>query len=291
MLFRTKWAGIAYNGLFSNPQAGGMYGVLMMCVFATRLEFILGGKIKVKSYIRYLAGLGMVSYLLLRSEDGACILTGGILLCITGLKQLKRMPSLWRQRGRLLGATLCGIAVALGAVVIVNMAIKELPEMANTYVDYTAETKFTRVSLEEMELIRQIEPKSMENAVSKDEIDIILNQKYYIMKLNLLGNNELIKVSRKEASAYNGYLEIAYQYGIFILLPLFVFQLCTLKRRKGVWNYFGFLLSLSFVLLSLGRSTGNMLTHPWWLWCYVLPGFWFEKNSEENEEYFEISLR
>ena len=128
-------------------------------------------------------------------------------------------------------------------------------------------------------------------AVSKDEIDIILNQKYYIMKLNLLGNNELIKVSRKEASAYNGYLEIAYQYGIFILLPLFVFQLCTLKRRKGVWNYFGFLLSLSFVLLSLGRSTGNMLTHPWWLWCYVLPGFWFEKNSEENEEYFEISLR
>ena len=107
--------------------------------------------------------------------------------------------------------------------------------------------------------------------------ELVTIWKNYIRRWNLLGNNGGEKIFRKNIPAYNGYVYMAYRYGIFILIPYIAYQFNllvvaikgTLKREyTGVLML---IIGVVYILLNICSNVEKAWGNPLWLSFYLLP--------------------
>lgn len=118
-------------------------------------------------------------------------------------------------------------------------------------------------------------------------IDINAIQKNYVFGMGVFGNSSRPGVFSNEENVYNGYLDIAYRNGFFILLPYLLLQIgmmqkgCKKLLQKTIdgMDVFVFAVLLIFLCFCIkGNIEGNYL-HPLWGVFYLGCGYWFKKDT------------
>ena len=171
-------------------------------------------------------------------------------------------------------------------VCAVHYATKYLPAFLGTEIEYEDEFLISNVSPEEMAAFEELQPGLMEGVVSAQDMEYGMYLKNYLRRIGLFGERGTIKVHRVPADAYSGYVKMAYQYGIFILVPYLILQICMVgkgisgMRKEGkaadIWLL---MVAAIFICFCVFGNPENMFGHPLWFCYYVGMGYWFQENK------------
>ncbi|MCI8483828.1 MAG: hypothetical protein HFH41_05765 [Lachnospiraceae bacterium] len=288
MLFRTKKLTIRYNGFFNSSEYFAMYAVLMLAVFLTEIDRMIRRKESLKKYVAYVTGAAVSLYFLLRaSNESGYAAAGGILIIFVIRQILERKEWFGQLHIVFRNGTIAGL-IGILCVCGVHFSTKYLPAFLGTEIEYQHETLISNVSREEMKKFEALQPGLMK-AKSYQDQEYGIKWKNYIRRLGLNGKRGRLMVNRRRTTAYNGYIQMAYQYGFFILLPYVVIQICMiikgvsfLKRRStDMWL---FMVTTIFVCFCLLGNVENDFWHPLWFCYYIGMGYWFvdKVNGEER---------
>lgn len=302
LLFRPKLPAVQYNGVFKNPEESAMFALLMLVVFGVQLERSVFQKKGRKQIFLYILGIAFAVYLVLRAENRVGYIVMAILFLVFGYRFLLYKED-WRRwiksnRKKILASGVLSFVIVLGFYA----GTKVLPEELGLSWKYTNEAKLSQKSEQTLSELTNVSPELTRGVVREADIEKAVIQKSYLRQLNLWGNSGTVRVFRQYASAYNGYLYMAYRYGIFILVPYVMYQIIAFwisldclrtsgKRRKRK-NVTGEeqvkLWQLGILIIYIGFSiSGNaevVLGHPLWLCVYLCFGCWFEEPKQEIQE-------
>lgn len=289
LFFRPKLLAVQYNGIFKNPGESAMFTLLMFVTFAVEMEQ--------RRRISDAAGMALSAYFVLRAEEtagmvGLLIL---VLLCLVRILQKKTMWRIWlRKQKKTAGLMLLVAAVLTGTLYIGTKAIPQKTGLAWTY---RGEEKLSGKSEQILADLTAYDPTLTEGVVRRDEIEQNVIWKQYLRKINLFGNGKQVKVFREEAKASNGYLEMAYRYGIFILVPFVLYQVAALKegiacfagkslkkqrRQQGAERFWLLGILVIYILFSISGNAQMMLSHPLWMCVYLVPGYFFTDQNDTD---------
>lgn len=287
MLFRTKKLTIRYNGFFNSSEYFAMYAVLMLAVFLAEIDKMIRRKESLKKYGAYVTGAAVSFYFLLRaSNESGYVAAAGILLIFIVRQILERKEWLnqWHTIFRNgMTAGLIGILCVCG----VHFSTKYLPAFLGTEIEYQHETLISNVSGEEMKKFEALEP-GLAKARSYQDQEYGIKWKNYVRRLGLNGKRGRLMVNRRRTTAYNGYIQMAYQYGIFILLPYIMVQICMVIKgisflKKGSSDMWLFMVTAIFICFCILGNVENDFGHPLWFCYYVGMGYWFIDKVDEEE--------
>lgn len=297
MLFREKKLGIYYNGIFRSPEEFSMYAALLLSVFLIRIDMDIRKSVKgedfLKKYIMHISGGAVAFYFILRSGNIVGNITALILIGLFLKRQIFLLSIPSKEIFRILACFLKGSVLAFLLVCIVHTSTKILPAFFELNVIYEKDKQITGLNDEMKEIFNEIEPGLMDGVRQKDEIETKVVQKNYIRKWNLFGNGkDKLRVFRAYAAPDNGYIYIAYKYGLFLLIPYVIFQICFLgKGARIYWNKKKVKeIDIDFLLLMIGIIFtgfciyGNLeivtFGHPLWLCYYLGAGYWFAERKK-----------
>ncbi len=288
MVFRTKKTAIQYNGIFNSSEEFSAYALLMFSIFLVELDNIWYKRKKWFWYFSYMTGAGLSLFFVFRAGNQTGYAAATLLVLCFFLRIFLRSRKLQEKKWRLFFRGISAAAAACCVVCLVHVAVKYLPSYLNLEIEYQEEILLTSVPEEMMEAFNQLEPGLMEGVVQEDNIEVPVCQEAYLRKLSLFGRGEKVHVFRKAVPAYNGYLQIAYRYGVFILVPFILIQLCMLKnglkslknikksgKDCGVWMLF---LTIIYVCFSVRGNLEYNLFSPLWLCFYLGAGYWFSEG-------------
>lgn len=289
MIFRTKKLTIQYNGIFRSSDEFSMYAVLMLSVFMMEIYWLINKeKRNFRKFTFYMAGAAVSFYFVIRAAVGTGIAAVLCIFLILAVREC-RMYRKWVVKMQKIGSTVVLAAgIAFLCVCAVHFSTKCLPDFLHTAIEYNNERLVTNVSPEEMKAFEELQPGLMKGAVSRESMEIPVIQKNYIRKLGLIGRGEKVKVFRKAVPAYSAYLQQAYRYGIFILLPYVILQIgmaakgfteCRRRKAEGDVSLWIFMVSAIFICFSIGGNAETAFGHPLWFCFYILGGFWFEDTA------------
>lgn len=294
MVFRTKKLTIQYNGIFRSSDEFSMYAVLMLSVFMMEIYWLINKeKRDFRKFIVYMTGAAVSFYFVIRAAAGTGI---AAVLCIFLILTVRecRVHRKWIEKMKKIVSTVVfASGVAFLCVCAVHFSTKYLPEFLHTELKYNNERLVSNVSPEEMKAFEELQPGLMKGVVSRESMEIPVIQRNYIRKLGMIGRGEKVKVFRKAVPAYSGYLQQAYRYGIFILLPYVILQIgmaakgireCRRSKEEGDFSLWIFMVSAIFICFSMRGNTETAFGHPLWLCFYMLAGFWFEDAAVMKAE-------
>lgn len=285
MIFRIKGMAIYYNGVFCSPDENAMFASLMVSIFLMELKQLLvhrtSSKRNTQKYILYITGMSIAAYFVLRSESVVGYVAIGMVTLHFCLCYFSQFKFLWKDRRSII----IGCLVGFVAVCIVHISVTRLPEALQLEVAYENEILITDVSEELQDAINQYKPGIMDNVIRTEKIEVLTIWKSYIRRLNLMGHRGNEKVFRQEVPVNSGYIEIAYRYGVFILVPYLVLQVglafrvikCSYKwnaqktNRKRSINFMIFSITVIYICFSFFGNAERVWGHPLWLCFYLLP--------------------
>lgn len=290
MVFRIKQPAINYNGIFKSSEELAMYGILMMVVFLTEMDWLLNGQIAASSdkasgggkgevfasCVKNITGGALALFLVLRSAHVlgiAIFILLGILYIPNMVVKIYGMA----RKCRILFLDIVVAAIfAYACVCIVFISTKYLPGILGMDIEYENEQLLTELGKEERELYLMQYPDGLDGVKAKDADKLPIIWRNYARRLNLFGHSGNLRIFRREILPYNGYLEMAYYHGIFILLPYIAFQVTVIAlgmrcafRKKGRRNIYMLFLGIAYLCFSFGSNVEILWGHPLWL-CYYL---------------------
>lgn len=298
MLFRAKYPGIHYNGIFPNPEEFAMYAVLMLSVFLLRMDGDIRKsateKIFFRKYVMNISGGAAAFYFILRSGNFMGVITVFLIIGLFAIRQIFLLQMPFKKLCRVLSYLLKGSIIAFLLVCVVHVSTKNLPIFLEMDVIYESEMLTTGLDDEMKEALNELYPGSMDGVKQDENNERNIVQRNYIRRLNLFGNkNNKLKVFRSYAVPDNGYIYTAYKYGLFLLLPYVIFQICFLgkgisifirKKEKGKEIDADFWLLMIGILFTGFSIYGNLeisvFGQPLWICYYLSAGYWFTQRKK-----------
>lgn len=289
LLFRPKLPAVQYNGVFKNPEENAMFAVLMLAVFGIEMVHGVQKELRgTKMFFCIFGGL-LSAYMIVRTETKAGILAAALIMLIfvwSVFQNWKRWSEwLIAKRVRIFVMSLFCVLLVAGF----HIGIKKLPYVADMVCVYENEIKQSNKSQQLLNELEMLIPGSTEGVIQTEKIETALIQKNYVRYLNLWGNAEELKVFGEKRLPYNSYLYMAYRYGIFILVPYILYQICMLfvgveyarkakhcrdcgesVRNSRLWILC--ITTITIVFCFMGNCE-NFLGHPLWICFYLGVGF------------------
>ena len=280
MVFRGKLPEVDYNGMFRSAEELAMYAVLMGLVFLADLDRVLGGRGGFASYVKDITGGAVSIFLLLRSGHLPGIVIF-LLLSILYIPLLTRKLYKKSKNWRAVFLNVLAAAIfAYACTCLVFISTKYFPQLLGLDVQYEDELLVTRLEGEQRELYLMQFPQSLDGVRTKEAEKLPIIWRTYARRLNLFGHGGEQKVFRREIAPYNGYLKMAYQHGIFILLPYAAFQIMFAAygvtrffRKKGGKNIYLLFLGIVYPCFCFCTNVEISWGHPLWLSYYLSVGY------------------
>lgn len=282
ILFRPKKEGIFYNGCFLQHESMAMYMLAVLLAFLLELKYLFRQKKlnSVKIIVCGVAGLVSIS-LLYYSRTDYCILAMLVAIVIWGIEQViycyKHKTKFLKIA--ILASVVCVLAIP--SVWAVKRTIEVLPVKQGCEIVYPNEEKesvFPNISTQEEE----------KGIVANDEESREDVWRSYVEKINLIGNNDNLRIEEKYINPVNGILQMAHRYGIFVLIPYIAILLFSIYTAITEKNFRWCLIVLTFVILLVGENIEMPFTQPLWLLFYLGMGQWFG-NKEKEDTRLEIT--
>lgn len=293
LFFRPKLLAVAYNGIFRNPEDNAMFALLMTLVLWIEIERMMFARKKGKKLILLFTELALAVFLVLRAENR----TGYVVLALFLVVFVWRMIRYRRQWGnwfrQSFGILLISLALAGGATGAFHAGIKYIPAGTGWAWEYKGEEKISMESEQILDDLEAFAPELLRGVTRAEEIETAVIQKNYLRRLNLFGNGGTVKVFREETPAYNGYLAAAFRYGIFILVPLILYQIAVVwsgmdclsvrrkKKERGDGGLTGLLLlgtGILCIAFALGGNAAVSIGHPAMICMYASCGCRFTEK-------------
>lgn len=292
MIFRMKRPAVDYNGIFKSPEELAMYGVLMAVVFLVRLDWFLAGRLAVSGRrgesaarrgdfafcMKNITGGALSLFLVLRSGYAvgiAIFMMIGIFYIPNLAKKLYNMAR--KCRALLLSIVMAAI-FAYACTTAVFISIKYFPGILGMDFKYGNELLLTGLMGEERELYLMQFPTGLSGVRTKEVEKLPIIWQNYGRRLNLFGHGGDVAVFCRVIQPYNGYLDMAYHHGIFILLPYVAYQVMVIAlgikgavRKRG--NLLPLFLGIAYLCFSLCANVEISWGHPLWLCYYLLAGY------------------
>lgn len=249
MFFRQRTEGVSYHGAYCNQRDMALYLVVILIAFLAELFYSLvySREKKCLETVAYICGGAVAVYLLWQTGAAMSIAAAGMALMVFFYKLLNRKR---RARGKKLPlAVLCAVA----AVLAVHFSITEVPELLGTNLVYERE--------------------------GFEVVDRKVIWENYIRSLNLFGNEESLVIYEKNTMAFNGILEMAYRYGIFILIPYLGLLILSLERTLREKGFLMTVTTVAFLMVLLTENVEQPFAHPLWLVFYLGMGIWFAGDA------------
>lgn len=285
MVFRTKKLAIQYNGIFRSSEEFSIYSVLMLSVFLTEIDVLLRERKKWIHYLINITGASVSLYFVVRAGNTTGYIAAILVIGIFSFKELFSFKE-WRERWKkLFLSCFSGIGIAFFIVCLIHISIKYVPSYLDTEIAYKKETLMTNVPQDMMEAFEALQPGLMQGVVQKDSIEINVYQRAYLRKLSLLGKGQAIRVFNKKVPSYSGYIQMAYRYGIFILVPYITLQICMIgngirgiqeeTKEKFSGSFWMFLVTIIFICFCIKGNIEQTFGSPLWVCYYLGAGYWF----------------
>ena len=289
MVFRGKLPAVDYNGIFLSSEELAMYAVLMAVVFLAEMDRVIGGRGGFVSYVKNITGGAISVFLLLRSGH----LPGIVIFLLLGIlylpllaRKLYKKAEKWRA---VLLYVMAAAILAYACTCLVFISTKYLPQLLGLDVQYEDELLVTRLEGEQRELYLMEFPQSLDGVRTKEAAKLPIIWRTYARRLNLFGHGGQQKVFRRGIAPYNGYLSMAYQHGIFILLPYAALQIMFAAygftcffRKKGGKNIYLLFLGIVYPCFCLCANVEISWGHPLWLCYYLSVGYLGRMETEKN---------
>lgn len=310
MAFRLKQPAVDYNGMFKSPEELAMYAVLMEAVFLTEMDGLvcrlaadrgrkpagspgsgsrLSGARVFASCVKNITGGALSLFFVLRSGHALGIAVFALVtIGYIPLMAAKFFRVASRRRGFLAGVAAAAI-LAYGCTGIIFISIKYVPEILGMDVRYKDELLLTELEGEQRNVYLMQYPGSLDGVRTKEIVKLPVIWRNYARRMNLFGHGGRREVFRRKILPYNGYLDMAYHHGLFILLPYLALQAAMIglgvrcvtgkKGRRDFWLLF---LSISYLCFSFGANVEISWGHPFWLCYYLSAGYLGRMEAEEN---------
>ena len=278
MIFRMKRPAVDYNGIFKSPEELAMYGVLMAVVFLVRLDWYLTKSGSFLFCVKTITGGALSLFLVLRSGHAV----GSVVFIMLGILYIPNLVrKLYNMARKFWGLFLTIIVAAIFAyacTAVVFIGIKYLPGILGMDLSYRNELYLTGLMGEERELYLMQFPIGLNGVRTKEVEKLPIIWQNYGRRLNLFGHGGECLVFRRVIQPYNGYLDMAYHHGIFILLPYVAYQVMVIAlgikgavRKRG--NLLPLFLGIAYMCFSLCANVEISWGHPLWLCYYLLAGY------------------
>lgn len=312
MVFRVKRPAIEYNGMFRSPEELAMYGILMAVVFLTEMDWLIRGCVapasdKASGYskgkilascVKNITGGALALFLILRSGHVLGIAVFILLGILYIPKMIIRIYGM-AKRCRVLFLHLAVAAIlAYMCVFFVFISTKYVPEILGMDMEYENETLLTWLGNEERKLYLMEYPGSLDGVLDKDAAKLPVIWRNYARRLNLFGHSGNLRIFHREVLPYNGYLDMAYHHGIFILLPYISFQVIMIGlgvkyayRKRGRGNIYLLFLGIAWLCFSFGSSVEISWGHPLWLCYYLSVGCLGSLTVQSSQDAVKENLR
>ncbi len=289
LLFRPKLLAVQYNGVFLNPQENAMFALLLFVTFAVDLERQMKKNRKGIKVFLCFSGMALAVYMVLRAEDKmgyvVAVISGMALLIRAVIEHDVYIGWVRENTAAFAGAVFVSVMVSAGF----HMGINVVPDMLGTSLEYKRDMRLSAESEEILAGLAAVSPDYVKNIVTEtDGPDARIVRMAYVRELSLFGNGGEVRVSGKAVSADNGYLFMAYRYGIFILVPLLMYQIAVLHtgisgilsaRKEGREKLWIFGVMVSYVVFLVKGNVQLRFAHPLWMCVYLGSGFWFTDND------------
>lgn len=283
ILFRQKKVGVYYNGCFSQHESMAMYALALMIVFLAECNLLICQE---KWHQRRFVfnGIGAVwsMFFLYYSRSYWCVAAAASIVGAWIILQICSWRS-WRQKGKEL--VISGITIIVGGLLVtvgVKEAVKVIPERLGTNIIYENEVQESMVSEELMYALEAEQPGWIEGVVSAEAQDRKIIWQTYMQKINLIGNEDNLREKEQYLNPSNGVIQMAYRYGMFVLIPYAVLLMQCLytafHERKFLW----LATVLAFTIVMFFENMEIPFAQPLWLMVYFGIGRFFGNDIEED---------
>lgn len=278
ILFRTKIDGVLYNGPFASRAEFGIYSITATGIFLAglykKLEQNEEKLVWHLDIIWKIVNLVIAVLFLNYSDTGSCKLAFLSQIMIFGYSMYHGRTKIHIKVKILVRDVIVACCISGIFTVGINLAVSTLPEKLGTEIIYENEKLEIKAEISGLEKLQAEKPEyyskiSYAGYVNKREI-----WENYLQKLNLFGHADIMTINQVKTGAYNGWIEMMYRYGLFILLPyilLFISVLASAWRRKGELLY----LIVPYMIIMLSQNIEMPFTEPLWILCYLGMGEYF----------------
>lgn len=287
IIFRMKQPAVEYNGIFKSPEELAMYAVLMAIVFLTRLDWCLAKTGTCVICIKNITGGALSLFLVLRSGHAVGVAVFIILGILSIPNLVRKLYNMARKRRMLFLNILAAAIIAYACAGVVFIGTKYFPEILGMDLNYRNELFLTGLMGEERELYLMQYPTGLNGVRTKEVEKLPIIWQNYGRRLNLFGHGGECTVFQRQIQPYNGYLDMAYHHGIFILLPYAAYQVMVIvlgircaASKKG--NFFPLFLGIAYLCFSCCANVEISWGHPLWLCYYLSVGFLGRTGTEKT---------
>lgn len=278
MFFRTKKIGVLYNGAFADRESFAIYATTAVAVFLIQLYREVfhqdgGWKSTVKTVL-YIAGIAISVSLLYYTDTVCCNIAFVVEMTIFFAYIIKKREHLTKTVKAMSLTMLPAVLAAVISVQGINFAINELPQRLGTEIVYENEVLQTKQDTTVLESLRMIEPEYYDKVYCAGDENKVQVWKDYLRKINLFGHEDELERNQSKTKAYNGWIEMIYRYGIFILIPYMLLWGACLKHAWKEKEEMLFLIA-TFMVIMLLQNIEFPFAQPLWILCYFGMGEWF----------------
>ncbi|MCI8483827.1 MAG: O-antigen ligase family protein [Lachnospiraceae bacterium] len=290
-----------YSGSFYNPNAYAINLMVPLAVFFSEIveSKEIGRKLSFK--ISSAFGVGMTIYMVWRTQCRTGLL--GIILVFGFVIALCRKDKILRKKQErrvmlcLIFFSVLGIGVGQVGLIAFPKIVNE-PQQAELVRKYEGNLEkesnifVMEAQAAEIEKNRMLEKIYQARTLNDFSSGRIAIWKDYIRQMNLWGHAFRVESGGEFYAAHNGFLEIAYQYGVLSAVVYlyyiayyiwYAFTYLREKRKKSQYAVFPFFLLVSAIPVLLIENLEEPFRFETWIVMYLVVGILFSKELEETE--------
>lgn len=286
LLFRQKKAFVLYNGPFANREYLAAYAVIMLVAFLSELYYCLfHTKVvhRMKKMILFGIGATVSVYYLYVSYTLICIVTSIVVILLFAVMLLQKRKYFTLGMPKTVGMLLVAIIFSVAVILPFHMALKSLPGYLGTNLEYQDDKLETRLDVATVEAYQLSDPMVWREVTSTADLSAKQVWKEYLGRMNLFGHADMLYVDHQQTMAGDGWIEMAYRYGIFILIPYSLLLISCLYCAWKEKSYLMFAATVAFGIVMLTQNIELPFAQPLWLVFYLGMGGWFVSEEEKQE--------
>ncbi len=290
-IFYPEYEGYAYQGAFHNPNTLAMYNLAPFCVFLAELVAEKEEKLCSKAFSAL--GLGISICMIWKTQCRSVIGGVGVSILISGYMILRRR--FLKTRSVCIFRRFVLMLFIIAGIILADVGVNVFPvqdnleDVSNGIKQkkqgdiFTLSAKAAQISSNKF-IQKILTSKSLDDFTSGR----IIYWKAYLRQMNFWGHEFWAVINGKRYPPHNGFLSIAYQYGVLSVIPYLFYLFYFLvygyryfKNKRGVDKYAGYpllLVTCVFPFLLLDN-----LEYPFryeaWLALYLTTGVLLENRE------------
>ena len=288
---RPEIKGVRYNGGYYNPVMFAMYLLFVWIVILQNIDTKLQKKSKFISYSTDILMGAVLLTFMWKTQSSSGILPAILTFIIFFLKQVVQH----RKKIYLL----CTVAIVIGSFtgVATEWTMNHIPYLTHTEIKFENETYAQKIddklftvevyaddgkqSITQSRVLQKILKR---NSLEKFTTGRSVYWMGYLREMNLFGNENKVQLWGKKRWPHNGYIAIAYRYGVFAVIPYTVMIGCCIcyswrylkgKKEYGLFIFLGNICSFILILMENLELPFLFLC---WFFMYLMMGILFVKE-------------